>query len=60
MHHIYFHIAATKAATNMAPSPHPPCRQIERVHLDNFLSPRQSQKVFGGVENSPPMQPSSL
>jgi hypothetical protein len=45
---------AAKAATNMAPVPHPPRHYIKTVHADDAFLPGRHQKVLGGGENSPP------
>jgi hypothetical protein len=38
--------AAAKAATNMAPAPHPPRCQTETVHSNDVLLPQRCQKVL--------------
>ncbi len=53
MHCTDIFTTAAKAATNMAPVPHPPQHWIKMVHADNALLPRRRQKVLGGGENSP-------
>ncbi len=45
---------AAKAATNMAPVPHPPQHYIKTVHADDAFLPRRRQKMLRGSENSPP------
>jgi hypothetical protein len=45
---------AAKAATNMAPVPHPPRHYIKTVHADDAFLPRRRRKVLGGGENSLP------
>ena len=56
---LVLHAIAVNAATNIVPAPHPLQRQTKTMHLGNVILPRWCQKVLGGGENSPPMQPSS-
>ncbi len=53
-HHTDIFTTAAKAATNMAPVPHPPRHYIKTVHADDAFLPRRHWKVLGGCENSPP------
>ena len=54
MHYTDIFATAAKAATNMAPVPHPPGHYIKRVHANDAYFPWGRQKVLGGGENSPP------
>ncbi len=54
MHRSDIFATAAKAATNMAPVPHPPWHYIKTVHADDAFLPRRRRKVLGGGENVPP------
>ncbi len=54
MHCTDIFTTAVKAATNVAPVPHPPQHQTKTVHTGDAFLPRRRQQVHGGGENSPP------
>jgi hypothetical protein len=49
---------AVNAATNTAHAPHPLQHQKTMMHSGDVILPRRRQKVLGGGENGPPIQPS--
>ncbi len=54
MHPTDIFATSAKAATNLAPVPHPPRHQTKTVHTGDAFLPRRRQKVLGGGENSFP------
>jgi hypothetical protein len=54
MHRTDIFATFAKAATNVAPVPHPLQHQTKMAHMGDAFLPQQRQQVHGGGENSPP------